>query len=336
MDFVAIDFETANHSPASACQLAAVVVQDSEIIAEHSWLIRPQRSYFAPRNIAIHGIRPGDVVDAPNMAQVWGELADIIDGYTIIAHNARFDLGVLVSSLESHDVACPDLEFNCTRLLAKRAWPGRTGYGLKPLGNWLGVDFQHHDALEDSRCCAQIALRVAETAEQNDLTELESILHITRGHYRLGKLTSPRSAGGRSSGGSTRVVADRFGFPSKAATRANRLDAQSVLTASARKPPLEGKHIVMLGPLGGMDQNETHQFICDLGGIIDATISSQTDYVVACGTTLESAGLQVAGAIASVDEHTAEASSPQATGIRVLSQRQFRAMLPAGKTSPSW
>ncbi len=46
MRFVAIDFETANHRADSACQLAAVVIQNSDIVAEHSWLIRPRKCTF--------------------------------------------------------------------------------------------------------------------------------------------------------------------------------------------------------------------------------------------------------------------------------------------------
>ncbi|MCA9182065.1 MAG: exonuclease, partial [Planctomycetales bacterium] len=71
MDVIAIDFETANNHASSACQLAAVVVRDSQIVSEHSWLIRPPRMFFSPRNIEIHGIRPEAVREAPTMEQVW-------------------------------------------------------------------------------------------------------------------------------------------------------------------------------------------------------------------------------------------------------------------------
>ena len=71
MDFVALDFETANNNASSACQLGVVVVRDSEIVEVYCWLIRPQRLYFAPRNIAVHGIRPRQVADAPSMASRW-------------------------------------------------------------------------------------------------------------------------------------------------------------------------------------------------------------------------------------------------------------------------
>ncbi|GAB5403581.1 MAG: exonuclease domain-containing protein [Aureliella sp.] len=328
MDFIAIDFETANHSPSSACQLAAVVVEGGEIVAEHCWLIRPPRSYFAPKNIEIHGIRRQDVVDAPSMGKLWPEFRDIMQDKVLIAHNARFDIGVLVASLEAYNVPCPDLAFNCTRLLAKRAWPGKARYGLKPLGDWLGIRFKHHDALEDSRCCAQIALEVSRSAEATTLEELESKLRIHRGHYRRNKVKSPRFHGGGGSRGSS-GLADRYGFPSKASASASRIDPETVLVASARQLPLAGKNIVMLGPLGGMTAEETSQLVVRLGGNLQASITCDTTYVVACGTTIEDASRHVAAALS-------QASADGAAQVRILSPRQFRALLPAGKSTTSW
>lgn len=328
MEFVAIDFETANHSPSSACQLAAVVIEKGEITAEHSWLIRPPRSYFAPKNIEIHGIRRQDVADAPSMGKLWPEFRDILGDRPLIAHNARFDLGVLIASLEAYNVSCPDLEFNCTRLLAKRAWPGKARYGLKPLGDWLGIRFKHHDALEDSRCCAAIALEILRSSQSSSLIELESELRIHRGHYKCNKLTSPRFYGGKS-GVRSVGLADRYGFPSKASQSASRMDAETVLTAAAKQLPLSGKNIVMLGPLGGMSEAETASFVERLGGTPQTSIATDTTYVVACDTTIEAASRIVASSLS-------ESRDDGAAQIRILSQRQFRALLPAGKATTSW
>ena len=45
-DFTAIDFETANRYPTSACSIGIVVVQDGEITEEFSHLIKPEPYYF--------------------------------------------------------------------------------------------------------------------------------------------------------------------------------------------------------------------------------------------------------------------------------------------------
>jgi len=338
MDFVAIDFETANRQPNSACQLAAVVVRDSEIVAEHCWLIRPPRLFFSPMNISIHGIRPADVADALTMEGVWSELQAIVDGHVLVAHNARFDMGVLVHSLAAHDVACPAIEFTCTRLLAKAAWPGKNAYGLKPLGQWLGIDFKHHDALEDARCCAMIALAVERTQSPMELAQLEAALQLSRGYYRHSQIVSPRMLGrrGRTTTGNTRNLSDRWGFPVKPARgTVGGIDPTAVVAASANELPLAGKRIVMLGPLRGLDLVETIELITRLGAVAQPRINADTDYVVACGTTLDAASQLVCTALSATPTNPPVASSQGAkpAGIRLLSERQFAALLPAGKAT---
>ncbi len=334
MRFVAIDFETANNGADSACQLAAVVVRDGAIAAEHSWLIRPPRMYFSPRNISIHGIRPKDVECAPTMEGIWSELQPLLEGEVIIAHNARFDLGVLVSSLGAFDVACPDLEFTCTRSLARGAWPGRSGYGLKPLGTWLGISFRHHDALEDARCCASIALAVAKTCEQSELAAVEKALSIRRGNYRQGLITSPRSMRTKRADageGWGRASADRWGFPLKGAAAKAGVDPHIVLSASAGELPFSGRNFVFLGPLRGLSIAETIQLAERLGATCQMNITPETNYVVACGSSLEDAGQVVCNSLASDKNQNASASNSQ--GIRLLSERQFLALIPGGKAS---
>lgn len=360
MDFVAFDFETANSRADSACQLAAVKVRAGEMVAERSWMIRPASSYFSRRNIAIHGIRPEQVVDAPTMEQVWPELVEFVEDALLVAHNASFDMGVLVASLAAFEVACPHIEFSCTRAIARRAWPGRSGYGLKPLGNWLGVDFRHHDALEDSRCCAHIALAAARTVEAQDFADMEKRLRLSRGRYSLGRVSGPRTISGRSavpmrttqwtsdgtaspaSAGAASGVADqamhtqpsvRTPMPTAMPTMARsrmpsrgQIDPNAVLEAAAGSQPLASKRIVCLGNLRGLSQCETQQLIETLGATCQTQIGADTDYVIACGGLLLDEAQQVISG-----------ASPQETPtIRLLSERQFLALLPGGKASVRW
>lgn len=337
MDFVAIDFETANNSANSACQVAAVVVRNSEIIDEQCWHIRPPRMYFSSRNIAIHGIRPSDVQTAPTMAELWPSLAELLRERVIVAHNARFDLGVLVASLDAHRILCPDLHFTCTRLLARCTWPGRSRYGLKPLGQWLGIDFNHHDALEDARCCAQIAIAVEKThGERQELSRLEERLAIKRGRYAGGRMISPRRIGkrGEREGGPARQHSDRWGFPNRQA-KLGSINVEAVVTASAAQQPLAGRKIVLLGPLRGLNSEESQRLISDLGGCCQTHIAPDTDYVIACGTSLDAASQIVTASVAE-GYPSSDSSERESRGIRVLSERQFRALLPAGKASARW
>jgi DNA polymerase-3 subunit epsilon len=193
MRFAAIDFETASHEPNSACQVGVVVVEKGKIEFEKSWLIRPSRLYFSERCIAVHGIRPRDVLGAPTWPVVWKELLPILENRIVIAHNAPFDMNVLLHSILGCDEIAPKIEFQCTRLIARRTWPGRTGYGLHPTALSLGIQFQHHDALEDARACAQIATASCEHVGADSIESLESILSIARGCIEHDSKVSPKS-----------------------------------------------------------------------------------------------------------------------------------------------
>lgn len=325
MDFVAIDFETANHRANSACQLAAVVVKDSQIVDERCWLIRPPSNQFSRFNIAVHGIRPADVALSPKMDGIWPEFKQLVDGQPLLAHNARFDVSVLIASLSEYSIVCPDFEFQCTRALARAAWPGRPRYGLKPLGVWLGINFKHHDALEDSRVCAKIALRIESNIGQPDsLTALETAIGVRRGRYRSGNISLPRGKGQAGTSGQM-VRNDRWGIP----TASTRLTAGSICTDTVRQSctdkPLLGKNIVMLAPLRGITMEETWRLLVDLGATVQESLEPTTNYIVAPGIAVTDAQTQVDA----LKARLGQAALP----IRVLSERQFRALLPGGAVS---
>ena len=70
LDFVAIDFETANSSPASPCAVGLVRVVEGKIQESLSMLFQPPLGYdwFHPGNIAIHGIKPQDYIAGDGFA----------------------------------------------------------------------------------------------------------------------------------------------------------------------------------------------------------------------------------------------------------------------------
>lgn len=159
--FIAIDFETANHYRNSACALGITKVVDGRIVESRSWLIRPHQIAFAEKNIAIHHIRPEMVINEPDFV----ELAEQIIPYFetsdfVIAHNAAFDFGVLSAVLQTYDLPNPKFIYSCTVQMARKAWPDLPSHKLNHLGAHLGLKFNHHDANDDARICAEIALAI--------------------------------------------------------------------------------------------------------------------------------------------------------------------------------
>jgi DNA polymerase-3 subunit epsilon len=115
MNFVAIDFETANERRSSPCALATVSVQEGQIVDKELWLIRPPELYFNPYNTKIHGICEDDVRDKPEFSDLWDTVRFHLEGNIVLAHNATFDMGVLGQTLDAYGIAYPELNFVCTR-----------------------------------------------------------------------------------------------------------------------------------------------------------------------------------------------------------------------------
>ena len=158
MNFVAIDFETANYQRSSACALGIVVVQGSQIVDSNLWLIKPKNLYFRPDFIDIHGITPDDVRDKPEWNELWPEISRYISGQTLFAHNAAFDISVLRSLLDECGISHPQFEHHCTVKLARKAWPHLPNHKLNTVSDFLGISLDHHEALSDALACAHIAL----------------------------------------------------------------------------------------------------------------------------------------------------------------------------------
>jgi DNA polymerase-3 subunit epsilon len=180
-DFVALDFETANRDWTSICAVGLAFVADGRIVANPSWLVRPPDLLFDPGFVKIHGITADQVADKPEFGDLWPELRPHLEGRIIVAHNAEFDVNVLIRSLDLYNIPRPTAEYSCTKIIAQRTWPGWKRYGLAALAERHGILFRHHDAGEDANVCAQVALKAWEEKRAADFGHLHETLNITRG-----------------------------------------------------------------------------------------------------------------------------------------------------------
>jgi DNA polymerase-3 subunit epsilon len=154
MRFLAIDFETANHSPDSACAVGAVLGDSQRLIHEFTTLIRPPTPVFA--FTAIHGLTWEQCRDAPPFDVAWDDVALMAqEADVIVAHNARFDFNVMLACHRRYRMTPPELPVACTVLLARRAF-GLKSNRLASLAAHFGLELDHHEALSDARACARI------------------------------------------------------------------------------------------------------------------------------------------------------------------------------------
>lgn len=154
--FVAIDFETADHGPDSACAVGLVRVEGTTVVRRETVLIRPPRRTFLFS--FLHGITWERVADAPCFAEAWPRLAPVLDGAAFLAaHNAPFDRRVLGACCATAGLEMPPLSFVCTVQLARRTW-GERRNDLLSVCRRLGIGLKHHDALSDAEACARIVI----------------------------------------------------------------------------------------------------------------------------------------------------------------------------------
>lgn len=157
--FVALDFETADNGPDSACAIGIVRVESGRVVHREGVLIRPPR----PRILftGIHGISWPMVASAPVFADVWQRLLPLLDGAAFLAaHNAPFDRRVLQACCAAAGLLPPPQSFVCTVQVSRKKW------GLKPndlpsVCRRLGIGLIHHDAASDAEACARIVIAAA-------------------------------------------------------------------------------------------------------------------------------------------------------------------------------
>lgn len=180
LDFTAIDFETANSSPASACSVGLVRVRDGQVVAQTGWLIKPAAGHdeFNEWNIKIHGIHPHQVAGAATWAEQIDRLCAFAGADVLVAHNAGFDLNVLRRSCEVAGLDAPPYRSLCSLAVARKTYD-LDSYRLPKAAAAAGFgDFPHHDALADARACAEIIIDAGRRAGTLDVDALGAALGV--------------------------------------------------------------------------------------------------------------------------------------------------------------
>ncbi|MDH2445362.1 exonuclease domain-containing protein [Amnibacterium sp. CER49] len=174
LDFAAVDFETAGPSSASACSVGVVTVEDGVVTDRVGWLIRPPAGHdvFSEWNIRIHGITPDRVVGAAEWASQLDDLLLAFGDLPVVAHNARFDMGVIRAACFATGTQTPALDYFCSLQIARSTY-SLDSYRLPVAAMAAGFeDFPHHDALADAEACAAIVVHAARRHGASSVHEL--------------------------------------------------------------------------------------------------------------------------------------------------------------------
>lgn len=167
MRFFAIDVETANADYSSICQIGIAKFQDGEVIDRWSTLVNPN-DYFDSYNTSIHGISESEVEGAPTFDRIYVDLQTRLKGQ-ITVHHMPFDRVAINRACLRYDLTVIEARWLDSANIARRTWEevAYKGYGLANLTKHLGIQFKHHDALEDAIAAAQVVHQACELTGLN-------------------------------------------------------------------------------------------------------------------------------------------------------------------------
>ena len=158
MDFIAIDVETANPDMASICQVGIAWYESGALIKEWKSYSNPQ-DYFDPVNVSIHGIDEKTIKGAPTFLELAQEVFQYTDQQVVICHT-HFDRVALLRAYDKYEIKHPECTWLDSARIARHTWEqfSQSGYGLGNVCNYLGYEFNAHDALEDAKAVGHIIL----------------------------------------------------------------------------------------------------------------------------------------------------------------------------------
>lgn len=254
MDFIAIDFETANSSRASICSIGIVVVENGSIKEEIHTYIDPEDE-FTYFNTVIHGITEDMVQGAPTFKGYWPTFKLLIEGQMLIAHNASFDMSAMRYALDLYNEPYAEFTYGCSYVFSKKVWPTLFDHKLSTVADHLGISFKHHDALEDARAAALVTLSALESCEVDSLEELSSGNNLQLGIHHTDRYSPAGAKKGKKA----------IKVPTRKAVKSH---------------PLFNADVVFTGKLQSMTRGKASQLVLNCGGNCKNNITRDTDYLV--------------------------------------------------------
>ncbi|NDC47682.1 MAG: hypothetical protein EBZ61_01120 [Micrococcales bacterium] len=189
--FVLFDIEMANSEPNSICEIGVALFENGVLTSTFESLVRPQpfditfsftddeadddedlyKVQLSPMAQMIHQIDESELINAPTLQEVWGEIETLIKGMPLVAHNASQDINKLIATLEEFDLTLPNLDYYCTLTISRNHILTKklTSHGLEELCNDLGIDLSRklrsngsygHGALEDAVATGELMIRL--------------------------------------------------------------------------------------------------------------------------------------------------------------------------------
>ena len=161
-------------------EIGAVVVKNRKKTDDifHTY-INPERAIDKEAQ-QVHGISNEELINKPTFAEIADELIEFLEGSTIVAHNASFDVGFINHELNLVSSKYPKLEDICTiedsLMIARKKFPGQRNSldALTRRFEVTGYDRTFHGALKDANILADVYMLLTGGQSRMNFDALQS------------------------------------------------------------------------------------------------------------------------------------------------------------------
>ena len=300
MDFIALDFETANQKMSSPCSIGIVIVKNDVIVDTIYTLINPEDK-FSSKNTEVHGITALSVVDKETFPTIWKRVERWFRHYPVVSHNVAFEKSVIEKTTKRYKISIPDITYYCTYELSKLNYPNLEKYTLDYLCEHFGISLKnHHNALEDALACAELMIKLTQ--------DEETILHA----QFIGSHVDSYSDGSNETAHNYLHETPEY-------------EKSHVTFDDVSHIEFEGKRFVITGDFEEYSRSELKAIISSKGGSVTGGVSKKTDYLIV--GMLDKNVVGDAENVKSAKIIDAENHRLNGTGIKIIDGERFIKLL---------
>jgi DNA polymerase III subunit epsilon len=192
--YAVLDFEATGLDPRSdeIVSFASVPIDDGRVVVGETSaaIVRPERMPDAD-TIRIHGLRPVDLEQAPELADALDLILGSLTGRTLVAHAAWVEREFLKAILRPIGLRPPNLVIDTAGLAARLLAPTSAADGHHPrlsdLARSLGLPVHSpHTAAGDALTTAQVFLALAARLDRAAPQTVGSLAGAGRRRARIG------------------------------------------------------------------------------------------------------------------------------------------------------
>lgn len=174
--YVVFDVETTGLSAVynTIIELAAVKIHRGEVISTFESFVNPHEP-ISDLITELTGITDDMVKDSPDVEAVLKDFLTFIEGHTLVAHNASFDMGFLNMGYKKLEVEIKNPVLD-TLELGRFLYPEMRNHRLNTLCKKLDIELlNHHRAVYDAEATGYLLWKMLADVTEREITHLDQL-----------------------------------------------------------------------------------------------------------------------------------------------------------------